>query len=359
MVNAEFVAGLSAGAATTLIMHPLDLIKVRLQVDDYYRARTNTNTGLGTQATGMTGRVRHILASFTSYKDLYRGLGVNIVGNTVSWGLYFALYNRLKRELLVYGSGSGNGSGADGKQVIQQQHLYLAAAMMAGTTTSFLTNPLWVLKTRMLGTSAAAPPTASNSPGVNPTVAKESLRSILRNEGLPALWRGFVPGLFGVVQSSLQFTVYEDLKQRRLKYHRRRQEQESAFNSDGEGNSTSGGDGKGQQLPTLEYLSISACSKIIATVLLYPYQLVRSRMQMPHRPQTPTSATAAAAATPVKHTVSAFRILAHTVRTEGGYTALYKGLGANLLKVVPSTCITFLVYEKVQARVKASQQQLE
>lgn len=32
-LNADFIAGISAGAVTTLVVHPLDLIKVRLQVD--------------------------------------------------------------------------------------------------------------------------------------------------------------------------------------------------------------------------------------------------------------------------------------------------------------------------------------
>lgn len=369
MVTADFVAGISAGAVTTLVMHPLDLIKVRLQVDDYYhRAATSapTSTTIPTNAAanaGMSGRFVRIWRSFTSYKDLYRGLGVNLVGNTVSWGLYFTLYNEFKRQLLISSASSPSGSSpgysttatATGEQGppagdAQQQHLYLAAALAAGTTTSFLTNPLWVLKTRQLGTTAQE--------------ARTSVLAIVRTEGVRSLWRGFVPGLFGVVQGSLQFTIYEDLKQRRLLHHHRLQKRdhdEAARGHEKEGDlgvvGAAAAHNHNRQLPTLEYLSISAASKIAATVLLYPYQLVRSRLQMPIPPSAalPASGTLGGVPVPVPRS-RAMDVLRYTMRTEGGLLALYKGLGANLLRVVPSTCITFLVYEKVQLFVNQQQQ---
>lgn len=318
MVNVEFVAGISAGAVTTLVMHPLDLIKVRLQVDDYHPFPSGSGN-IQNAKPSMTGKVARILKSFTSYKDLYRGLRVNLVGNTVSWGLYFALYNELKRTLIIPSQNldsriQTNSEEEDNINIpislpqFSNQHLYLGCALIAGTTTSFLTNPLWVLKTRLLGTSRSG--VAGQVPA--------TLSNIIRTEGLRALWRGFVPSLFGVMQGSLQFTIYEDLKQRRLQYH--------------------------ETLPIVEYLSISATSKIIATVMLYPYQLVRSRMQMPITSSKSSSSSSTVSAS---SGVRALDVLRTTIRTEGGIFALYKGLGANLLRVVPSTCITFLVYEKV------------
>lgn len=352
MVSVDFIAGISAGAVTTLVMHPLDLLKVRLQVDDFKAAAAmniKANSILPSSSSSPSsvieavvvttthGRIARIFSTFSSYRDVYRGLSINLVGNTVSWGLYFGLYNEFKRALIPEPSSSSSSgdSSKSGDRVnnANQQHLYLVSALSAGITTSFLTNPLWVLKTRLLGTARI--PANGGSNGVN-TIDNgrvvQGLMRILHTEGVRALWRGFLPGLFGVVQGSLQFTIYEDIKYRRLARHPvpslicDSDDLDSAIGNSSSSSSSS----SAKQLPTLEYLTISAVSKLVATVMLYPYQLVRSRMQL--LPNT---------------TQRAFDILTLTVRTEGGVRALYKGLGANLLRVVPSTCITFLVYEKV------------
>lgn len=348
MISVDFIAGISAGAVTTLVMHPLDLLKVRLQVDDFKAAAAQSttmnikaNSIPSVEAVVVTtthGRIARIFSTFSSYRDVYRGLSINLVGNTVSWGLYFGLYNEFKRALIPgpnsSSSSNRSSSSSDGGggrvNNANQQHLYLVSALSAGITTSFLTNPLWVLKTRLLGT-ARTPAGSNGVSAIDNGRVVQGLVRILHTEGVRALWRGFVPGLFGVVQGSLQFTIYEDIKHRRLAHH---PVPSPIFNNtDNNNNDHSNsaiGSSSAKQLPTLEYLTISAVSKLVATVMLYPYQLVRSRMQL--LPNT---------------TQRAFDILTLTVRTEGGVRALYKGLGANLLRVVPSTCITFLVYEKV------------
>jgi solute carrier family 25 folate transporter 32 len=62
-------------------MHPLDLLKVRFQVAN--RSKTVSSVG------------KEILAGLQSivkrdgWTGLYRGLGVNTVGNAASWGAYF------------------------------------------------------------------------------------------------------------------------------------------------------------------------------------------------------------------------------------------------------------------------------
>jgi solute carrier family 25 folate transporter 32 len=352
MVNTDFIAGISAGAVTTLVMHPLDLLKVRLQVDDFRAAAAAANPSINSSsiasssssspslslslpATTTHGRIARIFSTFTSYRDVYRGLSINLVGNTVSWGLYFGLYNEIKSVLIPPRLGNSINSSDSSSVGVNPQHLYLVSALFAGVTTSFLTNPLWVLKTRLLGTPRVAAAAAGSASGSGADAAGQSgrvvqgLAHILRTEGVRALWRGFVPGLFGVVQGSLQFTIYEDFKHRRLAHYPNNPPAASGSNSS-----------VNAQLPTLEYLTISAVSKLLATVMLYPYQLVRSRMQVQNS-ALPNAATGATV--PLR----AMAILHMTVRTEGGISALYKGLGANLLRVVPSTCITFLVYEKV------------
>lgn len=64
-------------------MHPLDLLKVQLQV-----ATTKPQGGVGSQ---IYTSLRDIYRS-RGVQGLYRGVGPNIAGNASSWGLYFLLY---------------------------------------------------------------------------------------------------------------------------------------------------------------------------------------------------------------------------------------------------------------------------
>lgn len=79
------------------------------------------------------------------------------------------------------------------------------------------------------------------------------------------------------------------------------------------------------------YTAISGASKIGALMLTYPYQVVRSRIQ--------NNATAH-----LYPTIPA--CIARTFREEGA-GGFYRGLGTNLVRVLPGTCVTFVVYENL------------
>lgn len=277
----EFISGLSAGGATTLVMHPLDLIKVRLQVDTHTHKVGRTVPKL----------VKDILYhhggnSNMRILELYRGIGPNLIGNTLSWGTYFTLYRRLVQTYAEPGNGAH----------------YMYSAFAAGTITGLISNPIWVLKTRMLSSS-------SSDPGAYKSML-EGIRSIYTSDGLRGFWRGFTPSLFGVIQASLQFALYD-----RLKDHKKNKK-----------------NGYKETLSTWEYLSITTISKSIATVSMYPYQVVRSRLQIYSAP---------------KLYISVRDVIGKIYKIEG-VTGFYKGLSTNLLRVVPATCVTFLVYENTR-----------
>lgn len=77
----EMVAGFTAGAVATLLLHPLDLIKARFQANT---ARSHP-IHLGSTSIAF----RNILHQH-GWKGLYQGLSPNFLGSTISWGLYFA-----------------------------------------------------------------------------------------------------------------------------------------------------------------------------------------------------------------------------------------------------------------------------
>jgi solute carrier family 25 (mitochondrial folate transporter), member 32 len=80
---------------------------------------------------------------------------------------------------------------------------------------------------------------------------------------------------------------------------------------------------------------MASISKIFATVCTYPYQVVKSRMQVES-----------------KYMQKHYNTVGSTIRTvlnNEGYIGFYKGMGINILRVLPGTCITFAVYEKMSS----------
>ncbi|KAL8952893.1 MAG: hypothetical protein Q9222_001219 [Ikaeria aurantiellina] len=139
---------------------------------------------------------------------------------------------------------------------------------------------------------------------------KHGAQELSHRSGLKGYYRGLVPSLFGVSHGALQFMAYEQLKLYR----------------------TAGVDGGVRKLTAVDYLCLSGASKIFAGSVTYPYQVVRARLQMYEAGQAYTSARDAVA----------------QIWKQEGLGGFYKGLGPNLVRVLPSTWVTFLVYEKMK-----------
>lgn len=81
---------------------------------------------------------------------------------------------------------------------------HLIASAEAGAITAIMTNPFWVVKTRMCATSR-------HTPGAYRGLL-DGLYQITTQEGLKGLYKGIVPALFGVSHGALQFMAYEEMK---------------------------------------------------------------------------------------------------------------------------------------------------
>lgn len=160
--------------------------------------------------------------------------------------------------------------------------------------------------------------TSSNYPGAYTSIS-DGARQIFRSEGWRGFYKGLVPSLFGVSHGALQFMAYE-----KLKISRRR-------------GGSGGGTAQQQQqqqrdLRTFDFLLLSGLAKIFAAVVSYPYQVIRARLQ-------------------IYDTAKAYkgsRDAVTQVWRHEGIKGFYKGLAPNLLRVMPSTWVTFLVYENTR-----------
>ncbi|KAF8952992.1 hypothetical protein BGZ46_003321, partial [Entomortierella lignicola] len=319
----QALAGFTGGAVSTICLHPLDLIKTRFQV----------NAAQGAPRIGGTLRSFQQIYKNEGFRHgLYRGLTPNFAGATVSWGLYFYLYAGIKARMAV---------DPETKRLGPTQHM--AASMLGGAMTAVVTNPFWVIKTRMCTTQKTAPGAYQGLLGGLVTLAK--------TEGVKGLYRGIVPALFGVSHGAIQFMAYEQLKYWRQEVKKKRWEKQ--FLEEIHSNSiTFISDAKAieklkearllekkhdwETLSTFEYLCMAASSKVAATVATYPYQVLRSRLQMMSNPHGEVVYTGV---------MDCIR----KIKKAEGILGFYKGVAPNVIRVLPGTCITFLVYETVSA----------
>ncbi|KAF7727085.1 hypothetical protein EC973_008048 [Apophysomyces ossiformis] len=181
--------------------------------------------------------------------------------------------------------------------------LHIASAMSAGATSTTITNPLWVIKTRFMTQSERSAYRYNNTLHAIVTIAKE--------EGVRGFYKGLGPSLIGVSHVAVQFPLYEKLK--------------ILFHVDKEVPSSSAG-----------ILLASALSKMAASVATYPHEVVRTRLQN----QTKK---------PFKYNgiIHAARLIC----TEEGVRGFYKGLPTNLLRTVPASALTILTYELLVKRL--------
>uniref|UniRef100_A0A0X3PTF1 Mitochondrial folate transporter/carrier n=1 Tax=Schistocephalus solidus TaxID=70667 RepID=A0A0X3PTF1_SCHSO len=186
---------------------------------------------------------------------------------------------------------------------------YLGYAYLSGCLVLSVTNPLWVVKTRMCLQYETL-----GKPRVPPLTTWGNLVLIWRLEGMKGMYRGMVPGVIGVSNGAIQFLLYEEMRnfyngtyfQRRIDTH----------------------------LSSVEYLTIAILSKAVAVATTCPYQVVRSRLQDQHR------------------RYAGLMDVINTVWRYEGLFGFYKGLVPSIIRTAPACGITFLVYENLNKWLK-------
>ncbi|KAL9991996.1 putative mitochondrial carrier protein [Helianthus debilis subsp. tardiflorus] len=290
------VAGSVAGLATVTFSHPLDVVRTRFQVND------GRNPNLPTYKN--TPHALFTIARSEGLRGLYAGFYPAVLGSTISWGLYFFFYNSAKQRYMK-------------SQDEANARIHLASAAEAGGLVCLLTNPVWVVKTRL----QLQTPQHHGHPYSG---FSDALRTILKDEGWRALYKGLLPGLFlvrfGIVaHGAIQFTAYEEFRKIIVDY---RHKQNPSIDSSSD------------LLTTVDYATLGASSKLAAILVTYPFQVIRARLQQ--RPSTDG----------VPRYTNIWHATERTARLEG-VKGFYRGITPNLLKNLPAASITFIVYENV------------
>lgn len=304
-------------------------------------------------------------------QGFYRGMTPAVVASSIAWGGYFYFYERSKERRLGNMAASSKLGSID----------HVLAGIESGSIMVLITNPLWLIRTRLAlqdSTNAIAVTTAtaaSNGNGISNNISSggsssgsassrivssvsnsgsssssvsgggaiaarrykgliDAFVTIWREEGPRGLYRGAIPALFLTTHGSIQFAVYEYLKVKSSEIF-------------------------GPTQPMWVTTIAGGFSKIVASTVTYPYQVIKSRLQQRESGMTKDfggttngggvgggiSSTSASAALPEPKYTNTRDAISKTWRNEG-FIGFFRGFSLNVLKVAPSAAITFVIYEE-------------
>ncbi|KEG12360.1 putative mitochondrial carrier protein [Trypanosoma grayi] len=287
-------AGILGGCTSTALFYPLDFLRTRMHI---YKGGNTFPLRSARQIVQEEG-----------VRGMYRGITVAMVTHSIGWGLYLTAFRAAQQRLqsieegvktpLIATEGGTNSSGGSATRD------FLSACFAAVVTGTIIT-PLNLLKTRRQLYDVKHYHKPRGFIG--------GVKAIVKKEGLLSLLRGVGPQILLTGSTTIQVTLYEGIKREAFK--------------DSENPST------------MEVALASALSKAAASTICNPLEVVRTRLQdKRNQPLQEYSSMGAA-----------FRTI---WRTEG-MLGLYRGLPVNICRVVPTTVMAFVLYEKFLAAMVA------
>lgn len=274
MESLKLLSGGAAGTVAACITNPLEVVKTQLQSSNSAKCHPSEIFKKIFDADGIPG--------------FWRGLPPTLVGIIPSRSAYFYAYQKMKTFL--------NPTLPEGSPPNA-----LIAGFTAGIVGNTLTNPIWMVRTRMqiLVDSAAGQRQYSGY--------GDAIKTIFREEGVGGFYKGISASYWGCAEGALQFLIYEQLKTKLITRQNKKRYEEGLRPS--------------QELSKATYFWAAAASKAVAAVATYPHEVARTRMREHAR------------AGVFKYQKGMWETLG-VLAQEEGFKSLYSGMGVHLMKVV-------------------------
>ncbi|GAM34432.1 hypothetical protein EIK77_009887 [Talaromyces pinophilus] len=279
-----FINGGLAGMTATVVIQPVDMIKVRLQL-----AGEGQKTGPKPTALGVT---KNIIAS-GKVLDLYTGLSAGLlrqaVYTTARLGFFDTFISVAKTRATDQGRNVSFGERA-------------LAGLTAGGLAAMIGNPADLALIRM------------QSDGLKPVEARANYRSVIdalsrisKAEGIGALWAGATPTVVRAMALNLGQLAFFSESKSQLKAHTQLSSQTQTF-------------------------AASAIAGFFASFLSLPFDFVKTRLQKQQK--NPVTGEL-----PYKGLVDCAR---KVIRDEG-WLRFYRGFGTYYVRIAPHAMVTLIV----------------
>jgi solute carrier family 25 (peroxisomal adenine nucleotide transporter), member 17 len=231
---AHALAGAGGGLLAMTLTYPLITLSTRAQVE--------ASRSSGADAS-LIAAIRAIIKR-EGIQGLYAGLDSALFGISVTNFVYYYWYEWTR----AFFEKAAIKAGRTSKKLTTVESMLAGA--VAGGATVFLTNPIWVVNTRMTTRKEEAEKTDVEGQKVKKPSTIGTLMSLIKNEGLASLFAGVMPALVLVINPILQYTIFEQLKN--FVEKTRRVGPRDAF-------------------------LMGALGKLLATTITYPYITIKSR----------------------------------------------------------------------------------
>ncbi|XP_058207204.1 peroxisomal nicotinamide adenine dinucleotide carrier isoform X2 [Rhododendron vialii] len=309
------LAGAGGGIIAQLITYPLQTVNTRQQTE---RDMKKERRKLGTVEQMFQ------VAKQEGWTRLYGGLTPSLVGTATSQGVYYYFYQILRNKAEVAAlehRKKGIGDGSVG------MFSSLVVAALSGCINVLLTNPIWLVVTRMQTHTKKSQSSQTQSMGSDePVLAALELppygtihviQEVYGEAGVLGFWKGVLPTLIMVSNPSIQFMLYETLL-KKLKQRR------ALSKKDNNG------------VTALEIFLLGALAKLGATVVTYPLLVVKARLQA-------KQVTGGDKRHHYKGTLDAITKMIHYE----GFNGFYKGMSTKIVQSVLAAAVLFMVKEEL------------
>ena len=135
---------------------------------------------------------------------------------------------------------------------------YILASVGAGSLNVCVTNPLWVVKTRLQTQAMPAQFRIASGHKTNYKGTLDALMTMMRREGMQGMYAGLVPSMIGIAHVAIQFPLYEALKMHAAALRKCEQD----------------------QLTATDLVGLSSLAKMVASTATYPHEVIRSQMHV-------------------------------------------------------------------------------